>query len=57
MKCLQATKVISLSQEQRLSLRQEVELYAHLLMCRRCRQFKKNCEQLNLITKAFRANK
>lgn len=53
MKCLQASKMISLSQERDLTLKEKTALYSHLIICPQCRNFNKNCQALRQMMKTF----
>lgn len=50
--CQNATRLISESQERALSLREDVPLKLHLLICAGCRNFK---EQVPFLGEAMRA--
>ncbi|MCK3658925.1 dsDNA-mimic protein [Pasteurellaceae bacterium Pebbles2] len=56
MKCLQATKLISESQERKLNFTEKVGVKTHLMFCPHCRNFKLHCEQMSKLMKNFANN-
>lgn len=54
MRCRQATRLISESQERPLVLQEKIGLQTHLLTCRHCRRFQRNCQALSDMMKKFR---
>lgn len=54
MRCRQATRIISESQERPLNLQEKVGLKMHLLTCQHCRRFQRNCKTLSDMMQKFR---
>lgn len=57
MKCLQATQLISKSCEKKLTSPEKTAVFLHLIICKPCRQFRKNCNELSELMKSFKNNK
>lgn len=57
MRCRQATRMISESQERPLNLQEKTGLKMHLLTCPHCRRFQRNCKVLSKMMKQFREAK
>ncbi|WP_226691198.1 MULTISPECIES: zf-HC2 domain-containing protein [Rodentibacter] len=55
MNCLQTTQKLSESQERRLTLKEQIGVKSHLLICPHCRNFQRNCASLSHLIKQFRA--
>ncbi|AGK02858.1 TPA: zf-HC2 domain-containing protein [Mannheimia haemolytica] len=53
LKCKQITELVSLSQEQKLTLKQRVNVQVHLMLCSRCRAFSQNCKTVDKLMKEF----
>lgn len=51
--CKEITELISLSCEQKLNFKQQLQLKIHLMMCPRCRSFARNTEKVDQLMKAF----
>ncbi|HDL5698719.1 zf-HC2 domain-containing protein [Mannheimia haemolytica] len=52
--CKETTELISLSCEQKLNFKQQLQLKIHLMMCPRCRGFKKNAQKVEQLMKELR---
>ncbi len=57
MKCKQATKLISQSQDRLLTFRERLGLIVHLATCKQCRNFQKNCTNLRALMHEFKTGK
>lgn len=57
MRCRQATRLISESQERPLALQEKIGLQTHLLTCRHCRRFQRNCNALHQMMQQFKNGK
>ncbi|HGO5814452.1 TPA: zf-HC2 domain-containing protein [Mannheimia haemolytica] len=55
LKCKAATELISLSCEQKLNFKQQLQLKVHLMMCSRCRGFARNTQKVEQFMKTFDA--
>lgn len=53
MKCEQASQLISLSCEQKLTFKDKTQLQLHLWFCPKCRRFKQNNEKLSAMMRAY----
>lgn len=51
--CEQVSKLISLSQEQKLSLPQRMELKMHLMMCKHCKNLDRNLSTIRSALRRF----
>lgn len=51
--CKETTELISLSCEQKLNFKQQLQLKIHLMMCPRCRGFARNTEKIEQLMKNF----
>ncbi|HHW7569314.1 TPA: zf-HC2 domain-containing protein [Mannheimia haemolytica] len=52
--CKETTELISLSCEQKLNFKQQLQLKIHLMTCPRCRGFKKNAQKVEQLMKELR---
>ncbi|MDO4431380.1 MAG: zf-HC2 domain-containing protein [Lonepinella koalarum] len=53
--CQKITELVSLSQEQKLTLKQYMEVKIHLMLCPHCKAFKQNCQQIDKLMREFRS--
>ncbi len=53
MRCLQVTKLISQSQERKLTYAEKLGMIPHLAICFHCRNFNKNCRTLRKMMQKF----
>ncbi|AFU19771.1 hypothetical protein [Actinobacillus suis] len=53
MNCEHASELISLSCEQKLKVKDSVQLQVHLWLCPKCRYFKQNNEKLREMLKEY----
>ncbi|WP_301098782.1 zf-HC2 domain-containing protein [Otariodibacter sp.] len=53
-KCKEITQLVSLSNEQKLVLRQRYAITIHTLFCPYCRSFKKNNAQIRYLMQQFK---
>lgn len=51
--CLRATQLVSMAQDAKLPIREQMELRLHLLVCQNCRNFQRNTEALRLIMQHY----
>lgn len=51
--CQQITKLISLSCEQKLPFKEQLEVKLHLMICKHCRAFTKNNQQVEKLLKVY----
>ncbi|MBS5012780.1 dsDNA-mimic protein [Haemophilus parainfluenzae] len=54
MKCRQATRLISDTQERSLMTKEKIGLNLHLAICTHCRKFQRNCGTLRKLMKDFK---
>lgn len=52
--CLLSSQLISLSYDTSLTMRQKMFLRTHLMMCKHCKSFAKNTQQLHQMMKQYR---
>ncbi|EAT11173.1 zf-HC2 domain-containing protein [Bermanella marisrubri] len=52
--CREATRLMSLSMEQKLTVSQRLQLKFHLAMCRGCRNFGRQTQALRELAKEYR---
>lgn len=57
MKCLQATRLISDSQDRKLTKQEKLGVGLHLLTCPHCRKFKRHCVEMSELMKKFAQEK
>lgn len=53
LKCHEATRLLSESQDRALSLKEKMALKTHTIMCSGCRNFEKHMDMLRKTAKAF----
>ena len=51
--CKETTELISLSCEQKLNFKQQLQLKIHLMMCSKCRGFERNNQKMDKMMKTF----
>ncbi len=57
MNCHEATRLMSASQERKLSMTERMSLKLHLMMCTGCSNFKEQMGSIRLMTRTFAKGK